>query len=148
MKFNRLLIIALSLVILGSITITCSNLKAKLDYPFNTSWAPAGDNTVLGLATNLLKVTCAAGSVLSGFHLQRNGGQDKIRYQFNCLKHAGVGTKTYSKDTDWTERGTSKGTNYLDRQNVRCEVGYGIQSFWLENNGKLRYRYKCVEVSS
>jgi len=45
----------------------------------------------------------------------------------------------------------TKGTNYLDRHDVACPVGWGIQSFYIKSNGsnnRVQYKFTCVKMSS
>merc|ERR1711957_297027 len=114
-----------------------------------TGVVPKGNNSLLILTDEKMKVDCPTGTVLNSFQLKTINGKD-VQYEYKCLKHSGVLGGLIGSSHTWTDSG-SKGTEiqYLDRQIVQCMGGYGIKSFILTKNSnkkEIRYDYTCVKM--
>ena len=85
---------------------------------------------------------------ITQFKLNRNSDRDKIFYKYTC------GNTTSNKCRDVTTGYNDQGggnVRYLDRHNVKCNVGEYLSKFRLDSDdndqlGKYRYEYKCCEI--
>ena len=149
-----MVLITLTLTILSSIaaqalaSVTATSAIQSLTV-HKTGLVPVGNQSLLILTDEKMKVNCATGTVLNSFQLKTINGA-KVQYEYKCLKHSGVLGGLTGSSNSWTDSG-SKGTevHFLDRQKVQCMGGYGIKSFILTKNSnskEIRYDYTCVKM--
>ena len=145
MKFNRIILLTLTLIILGSIA-------CGFTYPKKTSEVTSGNSGVLFLANEAIKVQCGPKQVLAGFHLKRHPAGKKMFYEYRCVTNKGITEKVTQHSTDLNSSGKpGKATEFLDRHKLQCPGEYGIQSFILKKNAdesKISYDYTCVQITT
>lgn len=152
--FTLLIILTIALSLMSSIASKSKKIKRSnnLSGKFPIKTASRGDSgSKVKAIFNHIKLNCANG-VIQGFHLYRPTSST-VGYEYRCLESKAVHLKkTIKMYTDLNEVGQhTKGTEYLDRHDVKCAVGYGIKSFYVQsfsNGNKMRYVYECVEVHS
>lgn len=130
-----------------------NNIRLKItsvsrDVKFNSKTNPNdwGNNSIFYLDRH--NVDCGPRQIMQGFHLFRPK-ENQIAYEYACLNSSSVLTPYYSDQTPWNETSNNErgSTNYLDRHNVKCKNGYGLQQFKLIRNGrKIAYAYRCAQI--
>ena len=73
-----------------------------------------------------------------------------ISYKYQCQNFANVRMSCYETNTNLNLAGGGQ-TIYLDRQNVRCKLNYGLSKVRLFTNQgkqKVAYKYKCCTIKS
>jgi hypothetical protein len=145
------------------IKLTLAAITIFAMFSLATSSKTSGDGKDLNLQTGLtsdgdgkvrylkgINTTCPTGSALSAFRLRRSGS--KLRYKASCLSHESINkspapTTHYTSYNDRKDSNSSKGTNYLDRQHVKCPAGTLLSGFQLQDNGsKMRYKFSCIKA--
>ena len=137
-------LIAITIFVILSLATSRSASKSKTkDVRTITGKTPKqtdGSGNVTELGKHDIK--CPTGSALSYFKLERGGG--KFHYKKNCLAHLAISNDSKVQYTGYTSR-EDKGTNFLDRQKVKCPKGKVLSQFKLQTKkGKMRYQFTCT----
>ncbi len=164
MKFFFFYLLLLSLVIINiSSRFTLTKRKYQTYLRRFWSWPTQKHNTPPNdegrgatIYLDRHNVDCKTGA-LSGFHLQRVGG-GKFKYDFTCIypkdckepcqkKIEQIDKKKCKKiSTPLNDLGNQfgKSTNYLDRHQLKCPVGFVMTQFHLQRKPpKIKYDYTC-----
>merc|ERR1712151_41416 len=96
-------------------------------------------------------VECPTGAGLTSFKLERDQGANKVRYFAKCVAHLAIKNENPTShqtglNAHKNESG-NRGTNYLDRQHVKCPAGSVLTQFKLSTvNSQIRYDFKCAKA--
>merc|ERR1712032_1552566 len=95
-------------------------------------------------------VECPTGSALTSFKLERNQVGNQVRYFAKCVNHSAINGNPTSHQTSLNSQKNesgNRGTNYLDRQNVKCPTGSVLSQFKLSTiGGQIRYDFQCIKA--
>jgi hypothetical protein len=148
MKLNRTVLLAITLTTLSLISAATPSIYTMSNHVSQS--ISMGDNSVLLMASNKLKVECPEGKALASFALKRSG--NNFHYNFKCIHNRAIKTganSLISRANAFSAMGSGKSTVFLDRQNVACPGEYGIKSFVLNSSGRtLSYSYVCVKIAT
>lgn len=156
MKYVRLI----KVIILLGLVIKSFSLLSKKSFSLNKSSQPFSHNTGMNDAgggsifyMDRHNVKCDPGSVLQGFHYIR-GGSNQFMYEYNCLTHSSVDKQTNNQKTNFDETASDErsSTNYLDRHDVKCPTGQGLNSFHMirqpDASNRIAYEYTCSPIKT
>lgn len=109
----------------------------------NTGYNEEGSGSIWYLDRHVMD--CGLNSFISSFKLERWGGQ--MRYKYKCIESDSDNIdQCYSASTPFNDIGEDDkhSSNFLNRHNVVCNDGYGLQKVKLQReNNKLGYVYTC-----
>ncbi len=116
-----------------------------------TSYTSDGSGNVLVLTNHTME--CDAGKFINEFKLERK--DSSLRYRYKCVKPSQItSTQTcYVKQTSVNITKTSDplySAHYLDRHNVLCDSGYGLNKISLKRisstSTDIYYEFRCCSM--
>ena len=151
MKFIKLIWIT---IILFSPLFSCgrkpgSGHPLAIKYPVHKHVTPAkGDlnGNLMSLSSHM--IYCNKKEALQSFGLLEPS-RGMISYNYTCQQHEAVQSDAYETSTKWykTGRNIKSSTTFLDRHEVKCKEGYGLQKVKLQTAGKtVRYWFRCARI--